>query len=520
MTETTGKNLRLPALARHAQAKVACAGLLHPPEPILWAGVDPRLRQLLIGLAACVAATAAGFAVAQEDYMWLSLAAALCLWAVLARHSDARAEAWLLGGLVVGYTIGNRGFAQLAPLAGIPVFIGEIALGFSLSVLIVRQAILRQIPIEVKWINRLLLFWLALGLSRIWWDFRNFGLLAVRDFAMVYYLLFFFCAQSLGRHGPSRRVLLGLLGVTYAALPLTALLVDAFPGFFLYQFTFQGAPVIHQKGDLRTLGLFAGFIWLLPRHGQFRQDDWWRWTAALGSLALGLGQLSRASMLGLGLAVGILTLARRRQPLFALLAVIALGAGFLSVSAVVRGGVPTHSRLYAVYESIVSIADVGGTRVYQSADAGNKGDNNRYRLVWWKTVIDDTVAVNPLLGLGFGADIARNFVREYYANESLEFTARSPHNIFVTTFARMGALGTLGLLTIYLCQAAATWRLVRQARVGNGDFSETLVLHAISWLMMVGACFGVVLEGPMGAIPFWIILGLAHSRPAGADEGK
>jgi hypothetical protein len=27
---------------------------------------------------------------------------------------------------------------------------------------------------------------------------------------------------------------------------------------------------------------------------------------------------------------------------------------------------------------------------------------------------------------------------------------------------------------------------------------------------MVSACLGVVLEGPMGAIPFWIMLGLAH----------
>lgn len=473
--------------------------------------MDPRLRQFLIGLAACVAATAAGFAVAQEDYTWLSFVTAICVWATISWHSDAHVEAWLLGGVVLGYTIGNRGFAQLTPLPGIPVFVGEITLGFGLTMLLLRHVLSRRLPVQASWMDCLLLFWLALGIGRIWWDARVFGLVAVRDFAMVYYLLFFFCARALGQHAPSRRILLLLLGATYVALPIAVLVVDAAPEFFLYHFTFQGSPIIHQKGDLRTLGLFAGFVWIVPKHGEFRQSDWWRWAIAILALGLGLGQLSRASMLGLALAVAVLARARRWQPLVAVLTVAVAGAGVLSVSAAFRGGDLTQSRLYAVYESAASIMDVGGTRIYQSEDAGNKGDNNRFRLVWWRIVVEDTIAANPLVGLGFGADLARNFVREYYATESMDFTARSPHNIFITTFARLGALGALGLLGIYVYQAIATWRLVRLARSGSGSLEEALGLHAIAWLMMVGACFGVVLEGPMGAIPFWIILGLAQA---------
>lgn len=480
--------------------------------------MDPRLRQFLFGLAACTAATAAGFSVAQENYIWLSLAAALCVWVALARHSDAHAEAWLLGGVVLGYTIGNRGFAQLTPLTGIPVFIGELALGFGLTVLLVRHALLRRLPIEANWIDRLLLFWFALGIGRVWWDVRVFGLVAARDFAMVYYLLFFFCARSLGTHAPSRRVLLALLGATYVALPLAVLVVDAFPEFFLYRFTFQGSPIIHQKGDLRTLGLFAGFVWIVPKHGELRLSDWWRWAVAVLALGLGLGQLSRASMLGLALAVALLTWARRWQPLVAVVTVAAAGAGILSMSAAFRGGDLTQSRLYAVYETVASIVDVGGTRAYRSEDAGNKGDNNRFRLVWWRIVVEDTIAANPLVGVGFGADLARSFVREYYATDSMDFTARSPHNVFVTAFARMGALGVLGLLGIYVYQAIATWRLARLARTGPGAFDEALALHAIVLLMMVGACFGVVLEGPMGAIPFWVLLGLCSSAQDKAES--
>ena len=34
----------------------------------------------------------------------------------------------------------------------------------------------------------------------------------------------------------------------------------------------------------------------------------------------------------------------------------------------------------------------------------------------------------------------------------------------------------------------------------------------------LSACFGVVLEGPMGAVVFWTILGLAHSQTAEEPE--
>ena len=40
------------------------------------------------------------------------------------------------------------------------------------------------------------------------------------------------------------------------------------------------------------------------------------------------------------------------------------------------------------------------------------------------------------------------------------------------------------------------------------------------WGIFTSACFGVVLEGPMGAVVFWTILGLASATSAAEREQR
>lgn len=473
--------------------------------------MNPRLRLALFGIATAGLAILAGAEIAQENYLLVFVGVVLSTGAILAWHPTVKSDAWLLGLLIIGYIVGNRGFAQVAPIPQLPLFIGELVLGVALSLLILRGAFLRRLPVEPDWLNRLLIFWILLGCGRMVWDIRAYGFVALRDFALVYYLLFFFCAQPLAREALSRGMLRGALTLSYLILPVTAVLVDLFPRFFLTELTLHGVPLVLQKGDLRTLGLFAGFIWLVPKESKPFRDDAWRWIFALAALVVGLLQLSRASMVGLAVALGLLALSGYRRPLAAVGTVIVAGLLIVGSAALLQRRDITQTRLYAIYESAISVVDVAGTHVYRSEDAGNKGDNNRFRLVWWRVVIEDTIATNPLLGIGFGADLARSFLIEYYAADDIEFTARSPHNVFVTAFARMGALGVAGLLAIYGYQARASLRVARLTRTSSHASSEAATLHAICWLIMIGACFGVVLEGPMGAIPFWILLALAHT---------
>ena len=178
----------------------------------------------------------------------------------------------------------------------------------------------------------------------------------------------------------------------------------------------------------------------------------------------------------------------------------------------------SQTKAYAIYEAVVSIADYSGTRDYQNEMSSDKGDNNRFRLVWWRNVAEETLTTSPVLGLGFGADLAHGFLLEYYPTGDTDFTARSPHNIFMTTLGRMGLAGAAVLLAIYLLQARLTARIAREARVDPAK-QDAMTLQAAVWVVMVSACLGVVLEGPMGAIPFWIMLGLAHHAATREESG-
>jgi hypothetical protein len=397
----------------------------------------------------------------------------------------------------------------MTPVPQLPLFFSELGIGIVLTLVLLRGALKRTLPIRRDWLNGLLLLWLVLGAGRVWLDVRSHGVTALRDFAMVYYLLYFFATQALAAHAPSRGVLRGALLVTFGLLPLTGLLANLFPEFFLSNLLVEGVPLIFYKGDLLATFLFTGFIVLLPV-GPFRwQDGGWRWLVALGSLVFGLTLLSRSSMLGLVVALAWLAWAGRWRPARVLVAVCATGVLAVTVYSLLQKKDFTQTKAYAVYEAVVSIADYSGTRNYQNEMSSDKGDNNRFRLVWWRNVAEETLTTSPLLGLGFGADLAHGFLLEYYPTGEADFTARSPHNIFMTTLGRMGLAGVAVLLAVYGVQAGVTARVAREAR-SDPARQEAMTLQAAVWVVMVSACLGVVLEGPMGAIPFWIMLGLAH----------
>jgi O-antigen ligase len=172
--------------------------------------------------------------------------------------------------------------------------------------------------------------------------------------------------------------------------------------------------------------------------------------------------------------------------------------------------------LFGVYERIVSLADPTGQRTYRGDETFNKGDNNLFRTTWWSAVLAETMDTNPYVGLGFGHDLADRFVREYYPESGEEFAARSPHNVLVTVFARMGLAGLIGLLGVLVIIATRTWRGVKHG-------PEAAAPWCAVWVIFVSACFGVVLEGPMGAVVFWTILGVAQAsaeaRTAAQNRG-
>jgi hypothetical protein len=61
--------------------------------------------------------------------------------------------------------------------------------------------------------------------------------------------------------------------------------------------------------------------------------------------------------------------------------------------------------------------------------------------------------------------------------------------------------------------------LVRTLRSVRSTDAGTAGLWCAAWVILVSACFGVVLEGPMGAVVFWTILGLASAAEDGPAIG-
>jgi len=469
------------------------------------------MREVLVALAASALALWVGASLAQGDYFTAGLTAGAAVWAVFSWIRGPRTEAWVLGFLIFGYIVGNRGFAQATPVPGLPVFFGELGLAFCGTLLVLRGALRRELPLARDPLNLLLLAWLALSAGRMLWDLPRHGMPALRDFATVYYAVFFFIAQALVQHAPSRRVLRLALGATLVIAPITGLLWQIFPDFFLQNLIVEGVPLIFYKGDLLATYLYAGFVWLVPKDGEGGRRAAARWVLALACLAMATSLLSRAGLLGLAVAVGWLVLARRWLPLKVLAASAVAAVLALAVYSLVEKRDFTQTKLYGLYEHLVSMVDVSGTGTYRNRESLDVGDNNRFRLVWWRNVAEETLRDGPVLGLGFGHDLASGFIHEYYPVMDAEFTTRSPHNVLVTILGRTGLVGLAVFLGWMAVLAQAT---LREARLWRTDAArgETATLYAASWVVLVSACFGVVLEGPMGAIPFWIIVGWAHGR--------
>ncbi len=70
----------------------------------------------------------------------------------------------------------------------------------------------------------------------------------------------------------------------------------------------------------------------------------------------------------------------------------------------------------------------------------------------------------------------------------------------------MGAIGLSLWLSIAAFMARDTWRAFK------GSDIVLIGYWSATWVLWLSSCAGVVLEGPMGAVFFWSLLGLAHSR--------
>ncbi|MFH1130953.1 MAG: hypothetical protein V1754_06430, partial [Pseudomonadota bacterium] len=222
----------------------------------------------------------------------------------------------------------------------------------------------------------------------------------------------------------------------------------------------------------------------------------------------------------IAMVVGVLDLATAwiRAPKVA--AIVATGVGVIASA----GGIPTVWPASRVFGTIVLLFTllVGGIVIlepellakhlhllrFTEISPKRSGTTEFWRRIWWEMIHDAVQKENPMMGLGFGQSLGlyNPFITgdERYGPAAV----RSPHNINMTVYARMGILGALCWLGILFLTFGSLYRHVRLAGNSWGHYTSERRKEITFWLMMltatlVNSSLGVLMEGPVLGIWFW-----------------
>ena len=398
----------------------------------------------------------------------------------------------LLAALLVGYAVGGRAFAYLGWGS---LYVGEAVLAIGLVTALptlTRVRIPRSAPLA----------WLAVfglwGLGRTLPGIERHGLDAARDAVVWGYSAFAFLMAGVLLARPDRLLwLLHLyrrfaLSYPLVMLPLWVSLVvygDLIP------------PVIREielspkGGD--TLVLLAGISsfcllgFARPRVGVL---------LCLCSLVLLCAISNRGGTLSLLAALSVASLATSAR------ARLAPAVGVLAFAATIVFGLgdllQRGAREVSLDQLSSNISSVFSPQERQELDG-----SRRWRLDWWGRIVDYTI-YGPYFweGRGFGPNLATTDGFDL----DKERTLRSPHNVHMTFLARGGVPGLLLWLALqlsWLISMLAAYR--RSSRSGQDVWARLFLFLIAYWLsFQVNGTFDVYLEGPMGGIWFWTVLGV------------
>lgn len=139
------------------------------------------------------------------------------------------------------------------------------------------------------------------------------------------------------------------------------------------------------------------------------------------------------------------------------------------------------------------------TSIFVDSEDGSLSDNKLWRLLWWGKIIDYSFSPNYILqGKGLGMSLAAD--DDIIMDSADVSELRSPHNFNLTIMARYGVP-----IFILWC----IWLYFNFRRFKSPNLSKLeLIILSIQVVFLFNASFDVFLEGPMGAFPFWVFVGI------------
>jgi hypothetical protein len=423
-----------------------------------------------------------------------------------------RLEALILGILLFGYIVGQSGFGHFSFSLRKGIYLGEIGLMICIAALLMRRAFTREKLVPPTPLAWAICAFVTLGTIRFLFDLSESvePIVVLRDFATIYYAAFYFIAFTLCRHAGSRLFLQRILTIALICSIFVSGVFFVFPSVFNYLLVHR-RPIIEPRADLTGSFMAFGSVLFFLKSETTKHPVRWLVASFAAFIALIL-PMSRATFLGFAAASTLLFFSG--QVKFLLRLAIFCVIGVLILTPVVLAVKSTGEATYATMmrDKIVSIVEpFGNKRTFASRIGEDAAGNNEFRATWWKSVIDETNSKSPIVGLGFGYDLAKRFLQGYRSVNQYEFDTRSPHSILLTIYGRMGIIGILAFVPVVFYILRSSLRCaaaIRRRKTPPIDIALWSGVVAI----LITSCFGVMLEGPMAAIVFWSLLGMASYR--------
>ncbi|MEJ0024627.1 MAG: O-antigen ligase family protein [Rhizomicrobium sp.] len=405
----------------------------------------------------------------------------------------------LLYFVLTGYAVAGKGFAYV----GIkPLFIGDVTMVIGIIVFLRTANLLDLLR------DRLLLF---IALYMAWGAWRtipglHFGMDALRDSVIWAYGSFaFIVANALASHEREPRRLIDyfqrLAYIAIWAFPVvfvcTQFLLPVLP-----QWPGTDVPIIFALFDQEmvhfvglSVFLMGGVISLSPAY-----------VVAIVMFAVACAAELRAAAVGAMAALSLTAVLApvRRHIMKAVLLLAAIIALLWITDAKVTLINRREISVDAFVAQVTSISEGFHFDLRHISREDRNSGSITWRLIFWAFLVDKVWTDAPVNGLGFG---------ETLALKGLPFKVeedRSPHNGTVTILARMGFVGLalwIAMLGVWFHGIiSAQLRAVRERRYIWASIFMALAAYVLASLAC--ASLGVFLEGPMGGIWFWCLIGM------------
>jgi len=395
-----------------------------------------------------------------------------------------------------------------------PLYWGEIVMVAAVAWTVQRAGVARLLTSAPRNLSSLVTAYMGLGLVLTVLWFPTWGMAAARDAAVWFYAVFFAVGITVADDERlADRVWIWLRRFFVAALVWNT--ANYATGEKLSEMgpmiPFRGVPLLSNSREEPLQHLAMGFVLVLATN-MFKGRPLTRLLLSLVAMAgFVFFMLSEARGVKVGFLLGVVAVVAlglapgRKTPLASRTTLgILLGCVVLAVSL----GVANIDFGEAMH------AD----RVKDLGDMSTEG-TAYWRLVWWESLLEAVMEQDPFFGLGFGVNLS-----DYSPILSLDtgmyqsgWPVRSPHNINMTVFCRMGIVGALIWVALLATSFGGLFLKIWRGHAQGVPYSPERREELQFWLLMLLATWGdssfaVLMEGPVMAIWFWFALGFAAGR--------